>query len=154
MSTARIDESADAVARILESGRTVYGVNTGFGLLAQTRIPDDRLAELQRNLILSHCCGLGAILPDRIVRLMLALKVNGLARGHSGVRRMLVHRLLVLLAGGRAAGNSLAGFGRRVGRPGPARPSRRAADRRRQPQDRRRGDAGDRRRWRGSGSNR
>ncbi len=95
-----IDDSADAVARILESGRTVYGVNTGFGLLAQTRIPADRLTELQRNLILSHCCGLGEALPDRIVRLMLALKVNGLARGHSGVRRMLVHRLLVLLQEG------------------------------------------------------
>ena len=97
---AAIDESADAVARILESGRTVYGVNTGFGLLAQTRIPADRLTELQRNLILSHCCGLGEALPDRIVRLMLALKVNGLARGYSGVRRMLVHRLLVLLQEG------------------------------------------------------
>jgi histidine ammonia-lyase len=97
---AGIDESADAVARILESGRTVYGVNTGFGLLAQTRIADDRLTELQRNLVLSHCCGLGEALPDRIVRMMLALKVNGLARGHSGVRRMLVHRLLLLLQEG------------------------------------------------------
>ena len=58
-------------ARILDSGRTVYGVNTGFGLLAQTRIPDDRLAELQRNLILSHSCGLGEPLDPRIVRLMM-----------------------------------------------------------------------------------
>ena len=51
----------------MASGRTVYGVNTGFGLLAQTRIPDDRLAELQRNLILSHSCGLGEAL-DRADR--------------------------------------------------------------------------------------
>jgi histidine ammonia-lyase len=96
----RIDEAADAVARIVQSGRTVYGVNTGFGLLAQTRIPDDRLAELQRNLVLSHSCGLGDALPARIVRLIMALKVIGLARGHSGVRRMVVHRLLLLLEAG------------------------------------------------------
>ena len=78
-------------------GRTVYGVNTGFGLLAQTRIPDDKLAELQTNLILSHSCGLGEALEPRIVRLILALKVIGLARGHSGVRRIVVDRLLALL---------------------------------------------------------
>lgn len=95
-----IDDAADAIARIVQSGRTVYGVNTGFGLLAQTRIPDARLAELQRNLILSHSCGLGEALDARIVRLIMALKVIGLARGHSGVRRMVVHRLLVLLEAG------------------------------------------------------
>lgn len=92
-----IEESADSIARILASGRTVYGVNTGFGLLAQTRIPDHRLAELQRNLVLSHSCGLGEPLAPRIVRLVLALKVVGLARGHSGVRRGVVERLLALL---------------------------------------------------------
>ncbi len=96
----RLDESADAVARIVQSGRTVYGINTGFGLLAQTRIPDDRLAELQKNLILSHSCGLGEALPARIVRLIMALKAIGLGRGHSGVRRLVVHRLLVLLEAG------------------------------------------------------
>ncbi|HEY1144765.1 MAG TPA: aromatic amino acid lyase, partial [Allosphingosinicella sp.] len=97
---AAIDGAADAIARIVQSGRTVYGVNTGFGLLAQTRIPDGRLAELQRNLILSHSCGLGDALPARIVRLIMALKVIGLARGHSGIRRLVVHRLLVLLEAG------------------------------------------------------
>jgi histidine ammonia-lyase len=61
----RIDASAAAVARIVASGETVYGINTGFGLLAQELIPHDRLAELQRNLILSHSCGLGqAIMWD------------------------------------------------------------------------------------------
>ncbi|QPQ54770.1 histidine ammonia-lyase [Allosphingosinicella flava] len=93
----RIDAAADNIAKIVASGRTVYGVNTGFGLLAQTRIPDDRLAELQTNLILSHSCGLGEALEPRIVRLILALKVIGLARGHSGVRRIVVDRLLKLL---------------------------------------------------------
>ena len=79
------------------SGRTVYGVNTGFGILAQTRIPDDRLAELQTNLILSHSCGLGEALDPRIVRLLMVLKAIGLARGHSGVRREVVERLLALV---------------------------------------------------------
>jgi histidine ammonia-lyase len=94
---AGIDSAAERVGRILKSGRTVYGVNTGFGLLAQTRIPGDRLEELQRNLILSHSCGLGDPLERRVVRLVLALKAVGLGRGHSGVRRLVVERLLALL---------------------------------------------------------
>jgi histidine ammonia-lyase len=92
-----VDAAAESIGRILQSGRTVYGVNTGFGLLAQTRIPDERLLELQRNLLLSHSCGLGDALEQRVVRLAMALKVIGLARGHSGVRHMLVRRLLELL---------------------------------------------------------
>lgn len=92
-----IDASAAAVDAIVAGGRTVYGINTGFGLLAQTRIPGERLAELQRNLILSHSAGLGEPLPAQIVRLMMALKVIGLARGHSGVRRAIVERLLALI---------------------------------------------------------
>jgi histidine ammonia-lyase len=94
---AAVDAAAESVARILASGRTVYGVNTGFGLLAQTRIPPDRLEELQRNLILSHSCGLGEAVHARVVRMILALKIVGLGRGHSGVRRLVVERLLALL---------------------------------------------------------
>jgi len=94
---AAIDAAAASVGEILASGRTVYGVNTGFGILAQTRIPAERLAELQTNLILSHSVGLGEPLDPRIVRLILILKVIGLARGHSGVRRELVERLLTLV---------------------------------------------------------
>src|SRR3569623_2100677 len=89
---AAISAAAESVGRILESGRTVYGVNTGFGLLAQTRIAADRLEELQRNLILSHACGLGDALEPRIVRVILALKAIGLGRGHSGVRPLIVER--------------------------------------------------------------
>ncbi|MEA3033352.1 MAG: histidine ammonia-lyase, partial [Sphingomonadales bacterium] len=92
-----IAEASAAVGRILASGRTVYGVNTGFGLLAQTRIPPERLEELQRNLVLSHCCGLGEALPAHVVRLAMALKAIGLGRGHSGVRPLIVERLLGLL---------------------------------------------------------
>lgn len=90
---AAVAESHDAVARIVASGETVYGVNTGFGLLAQTRIPNDRLAELQRNLLLSHACGVGEALSPRITRLTVALKAIGLARGHSGVAPAVVERL-------------------------------------------------------------
>jgi histidine ammonia-lyase len=92
-----IDASAAAVERIVASGRTVYGINTGFGLLAQTRIPGERLAELQRNLILSHSCGLGEPLKPEVVRLIMALKAIGLGRGMSGVTRPVVERLLALL---------------------------------------------------------
>jgi histidine ammonia-lyase len=92
-----ISAAAESVGRILESGRTVYGVNTGFGLLAQTRIASDRLEDLQRNLILSHACGLGEALEPRVVRLILALKTVGLGRGHSGVRPVIVERLLAML---------------------------------------------------------
>ncbi|HEY1606853.1 MAG TPA: histidine ammonia-lyase [Allosphingosinicella sp.] len=94
---ADIATAADNVGRILAGGRTVYGVNTGFGLLAQTRIASDRLGDLQRNLILSHSCGLGEALPPDVVRLILALKAVGLGRGHSGVRPAIVERLLAML---------------------------------------------------------
>jgi histidine ammonia-lyase len=97
---AAITAAAENVGRILAGGRTVYGVNTGFGLLAQTRIPDDRLAELQTNLILSHSCGLGDPLDARIVRLAMVLKAIGLGRGHSGVRRAVVEQILALVASG------------------------------------------------------
>jgi len=89
-----VEAAAASVRRIVESGRTVYGVNTGFGLLAQTRISDDKLEILQRNLILSHACGVGPDLERRVVRLMIALKAVSLARGHSGVRRAVIERLL------------------------------------------------------------
>jgi histidine ammonia-lyase len=95
-----IDAAAQQVGAMLASGRTIYGVNTGFGLLAQTRIANDRLEELQRNLILSHCCGLGEALRPEIVRLTIALKVIGLGRGYSGARRVVVERLLALAEAG------------------------------------------------------
>ncbi|MEO6579559.1 MAG: histidine ammonia-lyase, partial [Sphingomicrobium sp.] len=92
-----IDDAAAAVDRIVASGKTVYGINTGFGLLAQTRIPAAQLAQLQRNLILSHSCGLGDPLPRNTVRLMIILKLIGLGRGHSGVRRDVIDALQALL---------------------------------------------------------
>jgi histidine ammonia-lyase len=95
----RVADAGDSVDRIVASGETVYGVNTGFGLLANTRIPDDRLAELQTNLILSHSAGLGEPLPRRVTRLMIVLKLLGLGRGYSGVRREVIDALQRLLDG-------------------------------------------------------
>ena len=89
----RVATSAASVERIVAGGETVYGVNTGFGLLANTRIPDDRLAELQTNLILSHSAGLGDPLPRHVTRLMIVLKLLGLGRGYSGVRPLVIEAL-------------------------------------------------------------
>jgi histidine ammonia-lyase len=89
--------AAASVERIVAGGETVYGVNTGFGLLANTRIPDDRLAELQTNLILSHSAGLGDPLPRHVTRLMIVLKLLGLGRGYSGVRPLVIEALQALL---------------------------------------------------------
>jgi len=93
----RVRRSAQAIEHVLASGKTVYGVNTGFGLLAQTRIPDAELALLQRNLVLSHAAGTGALLPDAIVRLVLVLKIASLAQGYSGVRPATIRALQRLL---------------------------------------------------------
>jgi histidine ammonia-lyase len=93
----RVAKAAACVERIVASGETVYGVNTGFGLLANTRIPDDRLAELQTNLILSHSAGLGEPLARHVSRLMIVLKLLGLGRGYSGVRLVVIEALQALL---------------------------------------------------------
>ncbi len=78
----------------LGSGDTFYGINTGFGSLCNVRIAPEELAQLQENLVCSHACGMGDEVPEEIVRIMLLLKVHGLARGYSGVRPELVERLV------------------------------------------------------------
>jgi len=97
---ARLLASQATVRRIVDAGAVVYGINTGFGKLAQTIIPPERLAELQRNLVLSHSAGTGEPLADGVVRLVLATKAVSLARGHSGVRPELVDALLALANAG------------------------------------------------------
>ena len=92
-----IDRSREIIEKTLASGQAVYGVNTGFGKLATTRIADADLKTLQRNLVLSHSAGVGAPLSEAVVRLVISLKVASLSRGHSGVRRVVVERLLDLL---------------------------------------------------------
>jgi histidine ammonia-lyase len=84
--SARVAESAAAVQRILARGEPIYGINTGFGRLANVRIDAADLAGLQRNIVLSHCTGVGEMLPSAITRLMIALKLASLAQGASGVR--------------------------------------------------------------------
>jgi histidine ammonia-lyase len=93
----RIAVASSLVDKIIAGGDAAYGINTGFGLLAQTRIPTDQLELLQRNLLLSHAAGVGDALPDAVVRLILALKINALARGHSGITMAVIDALLALL---------------------------------------------------------
>ena len=97
--------SRKVVDDLLARGEVAYGLNTGFGRLANRRIEPDQVRELQRNLILSHCAGMGPYLPDRAVRAMIALRVNALAQGFSGVRVELLEALLALLHHGIPSGS-------------------------------------------------
>ncbi|MGP3709288.1 histidine ammonia-lyase [Brucella sp. RRSP16] len=83
---AGVEKAAARIAEIAAGDEPVYGINTGFGKLASIRIAAGDVATLQRNLILSHCCGVGEPLSENIVRLIMALKLISLGRGASGVR--------------------------------------------------------------------
>lgn len=93
---AKMDAAKSTIQDILNAGKIVYGVNTGFGILANQIISADHLIELQRNLVLSHACGTGELLPDEIVALCFLLKINNLAQGYSGVSLALVQALCQL----------------------------------------------------------
>ena len=93
-----VERAAAVVAAAAAGESAVYGVNTGFGKLAQTRIAPEAVKELQRRLVLSHMCGVGAPLDDGTVRLVLVLKAASLGLGRSGVRRVLIEALLACLA--------------------------------------------------------
>src|SRR5690554_4338216 len=92
-----IQASVDCVNRMVAEDRTVYGINTGFGLLANTRIKPEDLETLQRSLVLSHATGLGALVSDELVRLIMVLKINSLARGYSGIRLQVLEALMALV---------------------------------------------------------
>ncbi|WP_324732074.1 histidine ammonia-lyase [Pseudomonas paeninsulae] len=94
---AAIEASVACVEQILAENRTAYGINTGFGLLASTRIASADLENLQRSLVLSHAAGVGQPLDDALVRLIMLLKVNSLARGFSGIRRVVIDALIALI---------------------------------------------------------
>lgn len=81
----------------LATGEVIYGVNTGFGRLADVRVPDNELGQLQLNLLRSHACGVGEALPQDVVRAMLLLRANALATGYAGVRPEVVEALIALL---------------------------------------------------------
>jgi histidine ammonia-lyase len=89
----RVDAAAAIVQKAAAGDLAVYGINTGFGKLASTRIPADQTTTLQHNLIVSHCCGVGEPLPVNIVRLVMVLKIISLGRGASGVRWQVIKRL-------------------------------------------------------------
>ncbi|HRP80009.1 MAG TPA: histidine ammonia-lyase [Aquamicrobium sp.] len=97
---AGIEKAAARIAAIAAGNEPVYGVNTGFGKLASIKIDAADTATLQRNLILSHCCGVGAPLPEKVVRLIMALKLVSLGRGASGVRLELVRLIEAMLEKG------------------------------------------------------
>jgi histidine ammonia-lyase len=94
---AAVDAARDVVARKAAGDTPVYGINTGFGALAETAIPREALGLLQLNLLRSHSAGVGEPLPARAVRASMALRANVLARGHSGIRRDTLERLIDLL---------------------------------------------------------
>lgn len=98
--TAPIAASAALVDQIVAKGDPAYGINTGFGILAKAHIPNEQLAQLQRNLILSHAVGTGELIADNVVRLILLTKIGSLARGYSGVRPLIIDTLIALYNAG------------------------------------------------------
>ena len=99
---ARAAAAVDAARAVVDRARRrattpVYGINTGFGSLAEVKIPRDALGALQRNLLRSHAAGVGEPLPARAVRAMMALRANVLAKGYSGIRRATLERLIEAL---------------------------------------------------------
>jgi histidine ammonia-lyase len=91
-----IEASHATVKKVLHDKKTVYGINTGFGSLANQTISTEHLKQLQRNIVLSHACGTGELLSDEVVSLILLLKINNLAQGYSGVRIELIEALISL----------------------------------------------------------
>ncbi|MFV0439043.1 MAG: histidine ammonia-lyase [Desulfopila sp.] len=92
-----IDDSVATVRRLIDNDRVIYGINTGFGLLAHTLIPHDELEHLQRAIVLSHAAGVGAFMDEATVRLLMILKINSLARGYSGIRYQVIEALVKLV---------------------------------------------------------
>ena len=96
------DDAREAIVRCREyldvtiggSDRIVYGVNTGFGSLCNTTVDNDSLGQLQRNLVISHACGIGDEVPQHLVKRMLLLKILGLSHGNSGVQLVTLERLI------------------------------------------------------------
>jgi len=89
----RVEKSRNIVEKILREKKPIYGVNTGFGELANIRIENDRVKELQENLIRSHSCGTGEALNEEVVRAIMLLRLNSLAKGFSGVRYELMEKI-------------------------------------------------------------
>jgi len=82
--------------KLTKSSNPIYGINTGFGYLQNVTIPDDKLSQLQHNVLLSHACGTGDLVPKEIIKLMLLFKIQSLSYGHSGVCLQTVERLILM----------------------------------------------------------
>ena len=93
----RMNASRAVIERLVEAGTAVYGVNTGFGKMATTRISRDEIRQLQLNLVRSHACGVGPPLSEHATRAMLALRANAIAKGFSGVRPVVAETLVEML---------------------------------------------------------
>jgi len=93
----RVDRAREVIERIVAEERVVYGVTTGFGQLTTTRIPTDKVRELQENLVRSHAVGVGEPLPRDVVRAAMVIRVNTLAKGYSGVRAATLELLCAML---------------------------------------------------------
>ncbi len=93
----RIKQSVECVNKVIENDKPVYGINTGFGLLANRRIEKEDLELLQRSIVLSHAAGVGEPLDDDLVRLIMLLKVNSLSRGYSGARVEVIQAIIALI---------------------------------------------------------
>jgi len=91
-----VKQSRSIVNSALLDGEAHYGINTGFGVLANKRISDDELTTLQQNILLSHACGMGDPVPPEVTRLMLQLKIHSLSLGYSGVSEQTFMQLLNL----------------------------------------------------------
>ncbi len=93
----KVSLARQAVERFVAEGRVVYGITTGFGAFKDRLIPSDQVRELQRNIIMSHAVGVGAPFPTSVVRAMMLIRANALAKGHSGIRpevlRLLLHMI-------------------------------------------------------------
>ncbi len=92
-----VEASAQLVAQLVDSGKVIYGVTTGFGPYSEVIIPSNKLGELQRNLLISHASGVGSPLPTEVVRAAMLLRANTLAKGYSGIRIQTLELLIALL---------------------------------------------------------
>jgi histidine ammonia-lyase len=90
----RIEVSHDHVKQIVENNKTVYGVNTGFGILSNTKISEEDTATLQYKILESHSVGVGDPIPAEVAKLMMITKVHALAQGYSGVQLATIERIL------------------------------------------------------------
>jgi histidine ammonia-lyase len=90
----KVNANRNYLDKKIASGQTYYGINTGFGSLCNVRINDDELSDLQKNLVTSHSCGFGDEVPGEIVKIMLLLKIRGLAQGFSGIHEDTIQRLV------------------------------------------------------------